>query len=465
MREDEIFAAAFDGVFYNAAKAGCFLFNFVHILPAINTLNMIAQTQPIKALLANGDTAPALEQIAALTQPGGGDAHRAALLLRASLADVDLQSTRGLLEPDAAMQQRNRITFGALRLLDELESGQPAPEPVLADLQREFLREQPATAGPQDNDRTDLAGAQITADDGADVLIGQGHTVNKKVYTAWGRRQFLIVLAVLLVIIIAAVYGGRWFGAKQDAAYASMQDIKAELAVMADLNSDLRARLEANGGAIENLVAKGMAALRQEDYGTAIRYLEQAAVDAPAGTIYENIGYAYEQLGQAEKARQNFERARQINPNLARVRSFAVLKGKRVNLLAVENGAVLLAASHGELIQLIDKDPDLVTFSAQNFAVFGFLEKRQARFDQINYLVPSANTFNFPTFELSYANDSPTGEFTRIGDFTIQNMLLTETPFQEFKFAPVTARYVKIRLLGQTYSGYAGEIQLMGQLQ
>jgi hypothetical protein len=45
------------------------------------------------------------------------------------------------------------------------------------------------------------------------------------------------------------------------------------------------------------------------------------------------------------------------------------------------------------------------------------------------------------------AGDSPSGPFRSIVTFTTQNLRLVKSPYQEFKFSPVTARHLKVKLL------------------
>jgi hypothetical protein len=54
---------------------------------------------------------------------------------------------------------------------------------------------------------------------------------------------------------------------------------------------------------------------------------------------------------------------------------------------------------------------------------------------------------NVKEFELLQGNESPTGFFQSIGKFQTQNVKLFENPYQEFKFSPVTAKYLKVKIL------------------
>ena len=70
--------------------------------------------------------------------------------------------------------------------------------------------------------------------------------------------------------------------------------------------------------------------------------------------------------------------------------------------------------------------------------------------------------------ELLQGNESPTGAFESIGKFQTQNVKLFNTPYQEFKFSPVTAKYLKVTILS-TYGNFplsnVYQFQLFGVLQ
>lgn len=76
---------------------------------------------------------------------------------------------------------------------------------------------------------------------------------------------------------------------------------------------------------------------------------------------------------------------------------------------------------------------------------------------------------NLGEFELLAGNDGPNGSFTPIGTFNTQNVRIMKQPFQEFRFAPVTARYLKLRSLkaSDRTSGsmFAYEFRLLGTLR
>jgi TIR domain len=120
---------------------------------------------------------------------------------------------------------------------------------------------------------------------------------------------------------------------------------------------------------------------------------------------------------------------------------------KRINLLAPENGAQLLVASSDDWATTIDGKEDFsqISYGLGKEAVYGFKGEQAATFDTFTMLMSETESYNIKTFELQAGNDSPTGSFKSIGKFESQNVKLFKTPYQIFKFPPVTARYIKFR--------------------
>src|SRR5271165_1288546 len=143
--------------------------------------------------------------------------------------------------------------------------------------------------------------------------------------------------------------------------------------------------------------------------------------------------------------------------------SEAVTKAKRVNLLASENGGHVLAASSDSWVRTINGDENGtdIGFGTGQSAVFAFKDERPATFDIFTMLIPGTHDSNVKEFELLQGNESPTGRFESIGKFQTQNVKLFNTPYQEFKFSPVTAKYLKVTIL----SAYAYPIPAVYQIQ
>lgn len=129
----------------------------------------------------------------------------------------------------------------------------------------------------------------------------------------------------------------------------------------------------------------------------------------------------------------------------------------------------MVAASKADWARLIDGAEDGVWVD-DGEGVFAFKDERPARFDSFAFLVPGSDPTNLKTFELLAGSTSPTGPFTTIGTFETKNLRLFKSPYQEFRFPPVTAKYLKLRALmnhaGDAHSAARGfEIQLFGELQ
>jgi hypothetical protein len=140
-------------------------------------------------------------------------------------------------------------------------------------------------------------------------------------------------------------------------------------------------------------------------------------------------------------------------------------KPKGTNLLALENGGEVLVGNSPDWPKVNDGDDTTWFYTALGGeVVFGFKDGKAATFDTFAMLIPKTDTDNVKGFELSGGNAAPTGPFQSIGSFETQNVRLFKTPYQEFHFPPVTAKYLKLKVVS-TY-GYPNaavyELQLRG---
>lgn len=142
---------------------------------------------------------------------------------------------------------------------------------------------------------------------------------------------------------------------------------------------------------------------------------------------------------------------------------------RRINLLSPENGVQLLVATNDHWMATIDGKEDFeAIYSYTGEAVYGFKDDRAATFDTFTMLIGETADTNINEFELLAGNDTPTGTFERIGKFQTQNVKLFRTPYQEFRFTPVTARYLKVKILsayGKHLYPIVWEFQLFGSLK
>lgn len=140
----------------------------------------------------------------------------------------------------------------------------------------------------------------------------------------------------------------------------------------------------------------------------------------------------------------------------------------RVNLLSAQHGGQLVVASAEPWKLLIDGKEEEYAWTDTGFGVFGFRDGRTALIDTFALLIPKQADINIKDFELFAGNASPTGPFESIGRFSTQNMRMMQNPYQEFRFPPVKAKYLKFQPLrshADSTSMYAFEIQLFGELQ
>ena len=140
------------------------------------------------------------------------------------------------------------------------------------------------------------------------------------------------------------------------------------------------------------------------------------------------------------------------------------------NILAQANGGQLLVAPDDSWQAINDgKEEDCGTVTVPGEAVYAFKDEQPATFDKISILVPDASGSNLKEFELLVGDNSPTGTFRSIGTFTAQNAKMLKSPFQEFKFQPVTAKYLKIKLISNynmslTYKTRVCEFKVHGKM-
>lgn len=139
---------------------------------------------------------------------------------------------------------------------------------------------------------------------------------------------------------------------------------------------------------------------------------------------------------------------------------------KRTNLLAQENGGQILVAPGDEWAKMIDGEETQGNIG-KGEAVFAFKDERPAVFDMFTVFIAETSVGNLNEFELLSGNESPLGRFDSIGKFKTQNVKLFKTPYQEFAFPAVRARYLKVRSLSSHGwdSIHAYEFQLLGNIE
>ncbi len=124
---------------------------------------------------------------------------------------------------------------------------------------------------------------------------------------------------------------------------------------------------------------------------------------------------------------------------------------KGVDLLAPANGGQLLAAPNDEWLKFNDGKPDRVASAIGSAGVWAFRDGKPATFDTFEVLIPATEGYTVKDIELLAGDEGPTGTFRSLGQFTVQNMKMLQSPYQRFTFAPVTARFLKV-VLKEGYS-------------
>jgi hypothetical protein len=79
--------------------------------------------------------------------------------------------------------------------------------------------------------------------------------------------------------------------------------------------------------------------------------------------------------------------------------------------------------------------------------VYAFRDDKPATFDTFMMLIDETSPINIKEFELFAGNEAPLGAFDSIGRFHTQNIRLYPSPWQEFKFQPVRARYFRLHVI------------------
>jgi hypothetical protein len=146
-------------------------------------------------------------------------------------------------------------------------------------------------------------------------------------------------------------------------------------------------------------------------------------------------------------------------------------RSRVMNLLSAEHGGHVVVATNDSWRQTIDGDEKSWQYIdigvAGSWAVFAFKGEKPASFDTFKVLIAGAESWNLNEFELLAGNDSPTGNFEPIGKFRTQNVRFFNDPYQEFKFPPVKARYLKVRVISSHGFSSVGayEFQLLGTVE
>ena len=128
----------------------------------------------------------------------------------------------------------------------------------------------------------------------------------------------------------------------------------------------------------------------------------------------------------------------------------------RINLLSSANGGHLMAAPTDSWRYPIDDDTTNWQYvqAGSGDAVYAFKDERPATFDTFMMLITDTSGLNIKEFELLVGNEAPLGAFESIGRFQTQNIRLYPSPWQEFKFQQVRAKYFKLHVISAWDAGW-----------
>jgi hypothetical protein len=158
-------------------------------------------------------------------------------------------------------------------------------------------------------------------------------------------------------------------------------------------------------------------------------------------------------------------------PSVAKPSPSTKSQSSVINLLSPENDGHVIAATNDQWLSTIDGNEKTWVYidvgSLGSWAVYGFKDDRPAIFDTFRVLILGTEGWNLKEFELLAGNDSATGKFESIGKFQTQNIRFFKDPYQEFKFPPAKARYLKVKVISSHGFGSVGvyEFQLLGVLE
>jgi hypothetical protein len=141
----------------------------------------------------------------------------------------------------------------------------------------------------------------------------------------------------------------------------------------------------------------------------------------------------------------------------------------RINLLSSANGGHLMVPPNDSWRSAIDDNTTSWQYlqAGTGDGVYAFRDEQPATFDTFMMLIDETSPINIKEFELFAGNEAPLGAFDSIGKFQTQNIRLYPSPWQEFKFQPVRARFFKLHVISAWDAGWNAmprvtEWQLLG---
>ncbi|MCG8330307.1 MAG: SUN domain-containing protein [Chitinophagales bacterium] len=411
----------------------------------------------VKNLVSNNQ---AMAALALLKEDADDQWEEAIILLQSSQVQLSNEKTQQLISSEEAQRRQNQINAGILTLLGHIEQQERSSEDITEQLKGQFWKPELQQVTQNDIDKSvSINHSNITIGNNTDVVIGSGN----KIFKSLGRWQFWAIIMVLLVIGGTLFYGGKRLFAQQENTTVSLTSIQNELAKLASAKGE---NFTQQIPELKEKISAGVNALNNDNYDEAIQQLEEVAKSAKLATVYQALEDAYLKKGDVKQAYKMRQQALRINPAAYAERSLKELKGKTINLLAPENGGSMKAASDPKMAAIADQNLGKLYTGSNNWIVFSFKDEQEAELHSFDYYVPSSNKYHIESFDLLVSNDSPTDNFTSIGTFQLENVYLSDQPFQHFTFEPVKARYIKFQINAKSTTGvYMYEIRLWGKLE
>jgi hypothetical protein len=146
----------------------------------------------------------------------------------------------------------------------------------------------------------------------------------------------------------------------------------------------------------------------------------------------------------------------------------APVQAGRVNLFSPEWGGILTTPNDVWLSTVDGKTDYAYWMYTGQDALFGFKDGRAATFDSFSVYIDHTDDSNPKQIQVWAGDQGLGGQFRPVATCSFQNIKLVLSPFQECRFPPTKAKFVKLQLISAQAGGnnvYATEFQLMGKLE
>ncbi len=270
-------------------------------------------------------------------------------------------------------------------------------------------------------------------------------------------HRFMLFGFISFVGLSAMAVLGHTLAYKTQPKPMSSEEFKAE---MDNLKSSSKHDAEALEQALQ-AYEQGIMHIDRKEFDQAIQSLQESINRAPTVSGQYTLAYAYKEKGDPGQAKEHATAASALAQSrgsaLDVVKADSLVEeldserraahGGLVNEASPEEGGEPLAASNPQLVLLLNGKLEEVTTDPGSELVIGFMNRQSALIEGCAWWIGGTYGGNLKDFELLVSNESPTSGFKPVGKFTTQNIMMLKEPFQEFRFSPVRARFVKWRSL------------------